>query len=84
MATTNVKINKSDGWVVVSATGPVFVSNDNSVAVDYCWSDTDPVDGFKAHPLHAGHGVARDFETGALRMRNNSAFHEITLAVDEA
>jgi hypothetical protein len=84
MATKNMPLAKSAGWVVVSTTANIFVSNPNSQALEYCWSDAEPGPLFRPHTLHPSHGVARDFETGALRMKNNSSFEEVTIVVDEA
>jgi hypothetical protein len=84
MATTNVSLAKSAGWVVVSSATNIFVSNPNSQALEYCWSDTPPDPLFRPHTLHANHGVARDFETGALRMRNTGHAEEVIIALDEA
>ena len=83
MATTNVPLTKSAGWVVISSATNIFVSNPSSQALEYCWSDVAPDALFHAHILHAHHGVARDFETGALRMRNPGQ-NTVIIALDEA
>lgn len=83
MTTINKTLKKSDGWVVVSVSGDVFVSNQGNYSVEYCWNNVDPAADFKPHTLYARNGVARDFETGALRMRNSSPMDEIIIAVDE-
>ena len=83
MATSNVSILKDSGWVVVSSAAKVFATNQGSGIIEYCWNNSDPIEPFKPIILYPSYGVNRDFETGALRMRNNSPIDEIIVTVDE-
>jgi hypothetical protein len=82
MATKNMALPKGV-WVVVSGLDQISAANNNSVGVEVVWGDTDPAADFKPYVCPPGGAAIRVFETGALRMRNNSD-SDVKITYDEA
>ncbi len=70
-------------WVNVSSADKVFAGNYNNVPIQAAWATQAPVEGFKPHIIPGGFGIARDFETGNLWLRNTAEKAGIKVTVDE-
>ncbi len=85
MATQNITLNKSDGWMKISEENKVYALTPQLASIEAVWAIEPPSNYFVGYPISPGLGIARDFEEGHLYLKLPMSAHidEVLIVFDE-